>query len=197
MNQWIFLRHGESTANQRRVFSGHEDVPLTDLGRKQAREAGEQLGALLRSAPLSAAWSSDLIRAKETARLALASAAVDIEVQTDPALRERNLGTWQGQSIDALQRSGQRDTLLEWRGHAPGGESLADIALRAVRLLHKIQVSGPMLIVAHGGLIRALLGLLDRTDRAQIGRLNIANAQPIERWIPDNRWVEIFDELRG
>ena len=197
MNQWIFLRHGESTANQRRVFSGHQDVPLTDLGRNQALEAGKKLHSLLKDTPLAAVWSSDLVRAEETARLALTHASFDGDIRTDSALRERNLGAWQGKSIDDLQRSGHRDILLTWEGHAPGGESLADIALRAVRLLCTVQASGPVLIVAHGGLIRALLGLLDCTEHAEIGRVNIANAQPIERWIPDNRWVEIFDELRG
>ena len=197
MNQWIFLRHGESTANRSRVFAGHEDVPLTELGQKQASEAGLRIRNLLKDVPLSAVWSSDLVRAAETARLALSSARFNCTIQVDTALRERHLGEWQGKSIDAIQQSGRREILLTWMGHAPGGESLADISLRAVRVLRTVNPTGPVLVVAHGGLIRALLGLLDRTDRAQIGRLNIANAEPIERWVPVNRWIEIFDELEG
>ena len=197
MNQWIFLRHGESTANEKRVFSGHQDVPLTDRGRIQAKNAGAQIQTLLQGVPLTCAWSSDLQRAKETAQLALAASHATCDLQTDSALRERHLGEWQGTSIDAIQQSGQREILLTWTGHAPGGESLADISLRAIRLLHTVHATGPVLIVAHGGLIRALLGLLDRTERSQIGRINIANAQPIERWVAENRWIEIFDELRG
>ena len=197
MTQWIFLRHGESVANKRRVFSGHQDVPLTDVGRTQAIEAGVQIQNLLGHVELASAWSSDLVRAEETAKLALAAARFDCQLHSHSALRERHLGDWQGQSIDALKQSGEREILFTWQGHAPGGESLKDISMRAVPFLNSIPPIGPILIVAHGGLIRALLGLLDRTERAHIGKLNIANAQPIERWVPEQRWLEIFDELRS
>ena len=43
MSHWIFIRHGESVANKARVFSGHQDVPLTELGKEQAAAAGEWL----------------------------------------------------------------------------------------------------------------------------------------------------------
>ena len=197
MNQWIFLRHGESIANQQRVFSGHQDVELTEHGREQAIQAGVQIKQLLRGQVPHTAWSSDLIRARETATLALSAAHFDCTLNIDPALRERNLGDWQGHCIDALKASGERDILLTWKGHAPGGESLADISLRAVQLLKSLPQQGPILIVAHGGLIRALVGLLDGTDREQIGRVNIPNAQPIERWVSDVRWTQIFRELSG
>ena len=197
MNQWIFLRHGESVANKSRVFSGHQDVPLTDLGRKQAIEAGTQIRELLGGKKLASAWSSDLIRAEETARLALDAAGFDGDLHISPALRERHLGQWQGHSIDALKQSGEREILFTWQGHAPGGESLSDISIRATRFLQSLPQSETTLVVAHGGIIRALVGLLDGTERSQIGKLNVVNAQPIERWIPEHRWLELFDELNG
>ena len=197
MNHWIFLRHGESVANKKRVFSGHHDVPLTDLGRQQAVEAGIQINNLLAGKKLAFAVSSDLVRAEETARLALAAVDFDGNLQTSPALRERHLGQWQGRSIDALKRSGEREILFTWEGHAPDGESLADIAIRATRFLRSIPPHETTLVVAHGGIIRALLGLLDQTDRSHIGTVTIANAEPIERWISKHRWLEIFTALGG
>ena len=124
MNQWIFLRHGESEANKARVFSGHQDVALTARGRDQAVKAGIQIQRLLGQHTLDSVWSSDLQRARNTAQLALSAANIDCAIQEHTALRERHLGDWQGQSIDRLKPTGERDILLAWKGAAPGGESL-------------------------------------------------------------------------
>ena len=197
MNRWIFLRHGESEANQRRVFSGHQDVELTERGREQAFQAGTKIRAMLGSDTIKHAFCSDLRRAKDTAEIALSSAKIDTELKVNYALRERHLGAWQGHCIDTLKESGQREILFTWHGAAPGGESLAQIALRAVQFLSSTPTHGPTIVVAHGGLIRALLGLLDKTDKAEIGRVNIPNAEPIERYIKDGTWIEIMNELNG
>ena len=197
MSTWIFLRHGESVANHARVFSGHHDVPLTGLGVSQARQAGIALISLLRGTKLDAALSSDLQRAKHTAELALEEAGLSIQLVCEPALRERHLGRWQGESIDKLKQSGERDILHTWTGQAPGGESLQQVATRAVNLLASLPNHSTTLLVGHGGLIRALLGLIDGTDTEDIGKLNIPNAQPIVREIPDGRWSEIADILTG
>jgi len=152
---------------------------------------------MLGSETLQHAFSSDLRRAKDTAEIALSSAQIKTEIETNYALRERHLGEWQGHCIDTLKESGEREILLTWHGHAPGGESLAQISFRAIQFLSSIPIHGPTIVVAHGGLIRALLGLLDKTDKADIGRVNIPNAEPIERYIKDGAWLEIMNELNG
>lgn len=195
MNRWFFLRHGESHANRARVFSGHHDVALTSLGREQASQAGLDIQDMLAGSTLNSVWSSDLQRAQETADRALQAAEINMPVHTHPALRERHLGEWQGQSIDVLKASGERDILHTWTGSAPGGESLEALSVRAIELLVTVRVTGPVLLVGHGGLIRALLGLLDDTPFEQIGKLNIPNAVPIERTIADGRWSEIQSVL--
>ena len=197
MTQWIFLRHGESEANKARVFSGHQDVALTAFGRSQATKAGIEIQQILGDAHLSAVWSSDLERARHTAHLALSSAKIDCPVNEHAALRERHLGDWQGQSIDRLKETGERDVLLTWEGAAPGGESLAQICARAVALLATLPTQGPTLLVAHGGLIRGLLGLLDGDGKNEIGKRHVANAVPIVRWVPNGRWIEILRNLNG
>jgi len=197
VNRWIFLRHGESEANRARVFSGHQDVSLTEHGRTQAKAAGLLLKQMLGNERQLTAWSSDLRRAKETAEIALASGHFDCTLQCDPALRERHLGEWQGCSIDVIKQSGKRERLLTWHGSAPGGESLAQIALRSIALLASIEANGPVLVVAHGGLIRTLLGLLDNSPKTEIGLVVIPNAEPIERSIANGRWTEILGDLKG
>ena len=68
MPRWIFVRHGESVANQAGRFSGWQDVSLTARGKAQARAVGEQL----LSHKIDQVLSSDLKRARATAQLAMA-----------------------------------------------------------------------------------------------------------------------------
>ena len=192
MSLWIFLRHGESEANRARVFSGHQDVGLTPLGEAQAREAGEQLVSL---GPLQHVLSSDLQRARRTAELALQAAQCDLPILTTPTLRERHLGAWQGESIDRLKAEGARTVLHSWRGHAPDGESLANLADRAVGFLADLPDHGTTLVAGHGGLIRVLLGLIDGTPLDEIGRVNIPNAVPITRQVNPDTWARISRQL--
>lgn len=195
---WLFLRHGESTANAARRLSGWEDVALTPLGEEQAREAGKPLARW----PLSRVLSSDLQRAHRTAELSLetweshrSTPHPPIERASD--LRERNLGVFQGQELDALRESGQVSLLLGWETRPPGGESHRDLAVRALPYLaHLDPVDGPTLLVAHGGLLRTLIGLLDDQPLEEIGRHRIANAVVIERELEPGRWGELAERYK-
>ena len=190
---WLFLRHGESTANAARRLSGWEDVVLTDHGRQQARDAGEELA----NWTIERVLSSDLVRAYDTARLGLsvwASKRGDPtpEIRTHRELRERNLGTFQGKHLDTLRKNGNIERLLGWDSRPPHGESHADIAARAVPFLARLPPTiGPTLLVGHGGLIRTLLGLVDEVSLSEIGKNRIPNGQVIDRQLSPNRWKEI------
>ena len=197
MSRWIFLRHGESEANRDRVFSGHQDVPLTAKGESQAREAGLKIEQALGGQPLDRVLSSDLQRAVRTAELAIQAANLLHPIQQTEALRERNLGDWQGQSIDELKAQGSRSVLHQWTGRAPGGESLAELAHRSLTFLAPLDDKPATLLVGHGGLIRVLLGLLDGTERTAIGTVDIPNAVPIERDVSAARWCALLEGLTG
>lgn len=179
MNTWIFVRHGQSVANAEGWLSGHIDTPLTDLGREQARRCRE----LLAGRAIDRVFSSDLVRASETAALVWP----ELQAVQHPALRERHLGDHQLRDKAALRASGLLDVLLTWDGAAPGGESQRALAQRAVPWLAANQAPGTTLIVAHGGLIRVVLGLLDGVDRADIGRNVIDNAVPHVRQVAPDR----------
>jgi broad specificity phosphatase PhoE len=193
---WLFLRHGESTANAARRLSGWEDVALTERGEAQARLAATDLAAH----PLARVLTSDLRRAKHTAELCLAQ-WVELRqeahppIQIDSKLRERNLGEFQGQELDVLRASGETQLLLGWNTRPPGGESHSDLAARALPLLAQLpDIEGPTLLVAHGGLIRTLLGLLDDLPLEQIGKNRVANAVVIERTLSPGRWIELYEQ---
>ena len=193
---WLFLRHGESTANRARRLSGWEDVGLTELGKKQAQSAGTPLSEW----PLMRVLVSDLSRAIDTANLTLdewqhirGDALPKVEVYSE--LRERNLGSFQGQHLDTLRSTGQNRLLLGWNTRPPNGESHADLAARSLPVLANLPpTDGPTLLVAHGGLLRVLLGLLDGVPTMEIGSNRIANATLYHRSISDFRWAQLAQE---
>ena len=182
MGRWVFIRHGESKANASRIFSGWNDVPLTPLGVTQARRAGRLL-AEHTPGPIHVV-SSDLQRAHRTGIVALKawSAALRCpapEIVLEPRLRERHMGVLQGVSIDAARRDGRMSQLLGWKSHPPGGESLYDLAIRCLAAVQDIDEGCPVVIFAHGGVIRVLSGMLDRLTTEQIASRRIQNAHPI------------------
>ena len=88
------------------------------------------------------------------------------------------------------------DRLLTWTGRPDGGESQADIAARVLPYLASLPaIDGATLVVAHGGLIRVVLGLLDGVPREDIGRNRIGNCVPHEREVPAGRFQELHEAL--
>jgi len=191
--RWTFVRHGETRANAERWLSGWVDVALTTKGHMQAAE----VGAALMGRSYDRYLMSDLTRARQTAAQISESLGVsDALWYATPSLRERTLGSWQGASLDALRASGEAALLIAWRGKPPGAESQHDLALRTLGFLAELE-NVDTLMVAHGGVIRVLLGLIDQLPEEAIGRGRVANAQPIDREIQDGVWKALFERLIG
>jgi len=192
-SSWVMLRHGESTANREGVYSGWQDVPLTALGEAQAREAGR----VIHGTGVTRIISSDLQRAVATAELAASAAGLtELAVQRFAGLRERHLGAWQGQDRARLKRANPEGPLTQWTGSAPGGETLAALADRVLSTLAALPpTSGTTLLVAHGGVIRVLLGLLDGTPPDSLWTRRIANASPVPVQVPPGTWGRLHAAL--
>lgn len=167
------------------------DAPLTDLGRKQAQDCRRKLAPFY----FERAWCSDLRRAAETARLLLADTQVPL-IQT-PSLRERDLGRYNGVASATLEQTGQMRRLEQWEGRPPGGESLRDVASRALDFLQRQTTTGPVLIVAHGALMRSVLGLLDRMPIEQIGTFKPRNCEIYTRDVTPERFAALSRSVRG
>ena len=88
----ILIRHGQTTYNATGRMQGHLDTELSELGYEQARAAAR----LLQDQGVSKIVASDLIRAKETARVV--AEALGVDFSTDARLRETHLGQWQGRT---------------------------------------------------------------------------------------------------
>jgi probable phosphoglycerate mutase len=148
------VRHGQSEWNLTGRLQGQTpDVALTALGHQQAREAA----AAVAGSHAAAVYSSDLLRARQTAEPI--AAALGCSVQLDPALREQNFGLLQGMSsAEALANPGY--DLLDPDAHAPGGESTRALYDRAAACLMGYARRHPeqaCVLVTHGDLIRAAL----------------------------------------
>jgi broad specificity phosphatase PhoE len=91
-------RHGETDDNARCIFQGQSGRGLNARGRAQA----EALGRRLRTQPYRAILTSDLERAQETAQIIAACFPGGLPIETDPGLREIDLGAWTGKSHDDI-----------------------------------------------------------------------------------------------
>jgi len=170
------LRHGESEANRARCVTGQSVSPLTEEGREQAAAAGDDLAG----EPFGRAWSSDLSRARDTARIVLGGRPLKLE--ETPLLAERDVGTFAGRSLDALRASGENQLLLGWHTRPPGGESMAQVALRVLPFLASLEpAKGPVLVVAHGAVLRIVVGALDGLDLSERARWKVRNCEPMIR----------------
>lgn len=190
MAQWSFIRHGQSQANAERWFAGVFDAPLTARGREQAIAARDQLAGV----SFERAFSSDLSRAFETAKLVLEGRS--IALVTTPHLRERSCGSWQCHAIDEIESRGDMDVFLAWDGRPPKGESLRDVAIRALSWLVDVDDGTDTLIVAHGALLRAVLGLVDAVPTDEIGRWRPRNCEVMQRDLEPGTWARLLDLAR-
>jgi probable phosphoglycerate mutase len=151
----LLARHGESDWNHTKRWQGFADRPLTELGLAQA----ERLADRLDETELDAVWSSDLKRARDTAEVV--ARRKGLEVQTTPELREVDVGSWSGLTR-AEAEARFPEGYARWIQGGEGwedGETYSQLGERVVRAILAIAAAhegGRVLVVAHGGTIRAI-----------------------------------------
>ena len=157
------VRHGETSANLDGVWAGSTDTPLTERGRLQAERVARYI--VEKHGDAAALYSSELQRARDTA-LAIGT-ALGLDLRTDAALAEYDLGSWEGKTYRDLQTEHQLwDRMRDDLDFAPhGGESPRQVADRFSGALRRIAAAHPeerVVVVAHGGALTLALGhLLD------------------------------------
>lgn len=189
LHHLILLRHGETDWNAQLRMQGHRDIALNATGLAQAQAAAASVAAL---GP-DVIHSSDLQRALATAQAV--SAVTGIAVRTDPRLRETSLGDWEGLARTEIE-AGWPAEWERWRATSahvapPGGESRIEVAARAYEVVAEID-AGPArraLLVAHGGLIVGLTGLLlDLPDPLWGALVGVANCHWVVLHRVAGRW---------
>ena len=151
MKRLLLVRHGESEWNATRRLQGQADIGLSAKGEAQAIALGPTIAHL---AP-DAVVTSDLRRARRTAELLGYPAAV-----SEPGLREVDVGEWTGREIASIV-SDQGDAYRGWRAGTyapPGGEEWESFAERTAAAIRSAsETADRLLVICHGGVIRALL----------------------------------------
>ena len=164
----FFIRHGQTSWNAEGRYQGAKDIPLNDVGRTQADQNGRLLRDLLRRerrTPDDFGWFvSPLGRTRETMDRVRAQFEPPLPAVTvDPRLIEISFGLYEGRIHTELANgemaiAGERDESF-WEFRPPQGESYADLAARLADFGRSL--AGPSIIVAHGGLLRVLMHLID------------------------------------
>ena len=154
MRKIYLIRHGEPAFPAgERVCLSRTDLPLSQQGRAQ----GKALQAYFANIPLAGVYSSDLLRAKETARF------LTPQVTAVPELRELGVGCWEGLSFREIRERYSEEYALRGENPAeyvmPGGERPADCRDRALNALLRIlaETEGDIAVVAHAGVNRLIL----------------------------------------
>ncbi len=145
---WL-VRHGQTHSNLQGIISGWADVQLTDLGREQA----QILRPFLSENLFESVWSSDLVRAIETARLAYGEPTID------QRLREIHFGELDGKSFHDLSKAQQDSLIAFFDFKAPKGESLLELTNRVHEFFDGL-APGRHLVFTHGGVVRAVTSKL-------------------------------------
>lgn len=187
MAKLVLLRHGQSTWNLENRFTGWVDVPLTEQGIEEAKEAGRKIK--LAGIHLDEAFTSALKRAHDTLTLCLQTAGQEgLPTRYDQALNERHYGDLQGlNKAETAVKFGDAQVLIWRRSYdvaPPGGEALKDTAARALpyfetEIIPELKAGKNVLISAHGNSLRAIVMKLDNLTQQQVIELNIPNGVPI------------------
>jgi 2,3-bisphosphoglycerate-dependent phosphoglycerate mutase len=173
----LLVRHGETDWNRDARIQGHTDIPLNATGRWQA----ERVAEAVRDDGLHAIYSSDLLRAAQTAD-AIAD-ATGLTVRHERGLRERSFGAFEGHRFVDIEQSHpgeasrwkRRDPTFE----PPGGESLNGLSGRVVETavrLSRHHAGQSIALVSHGGVLDILYREATRIDLQAPRSWLLANA---------------------
>ena len=149
------IRHGETVYNKLKKYQGQQEIPLSPEGREALRPAGFVPDQV---------YVSPLGRARETAEI-LFPGVKQIPV---PGIMEMCFGKFEGQSYEDMEHD---PVYVDWisrdaKGRCPGGESKTEFTQRVVQAMQQLVEIGlktpekPLVIVAHGGTVMALMSEL-------------------------------------
>lgn len=194
----LLVRHGESVWNEEERVQGQQDIPLSELGRKQAIALGERL----KGVEIAACFSSPLKRAVETTMLILDASGNSVSITTLPELMERNFGDWEGRRIDELKAlfadEFNRWVKANYIPPPPNGESVKDLLARVERGLERIFAkvqNGTILVVGHSGSVKAAICVLFQLPLQSFAKLRVDNASLTVVEVKNSRsWLISFND---
>ena len=174
----FLIRHGQTDWNAELRLQGQHDIPLNDLGRRQATENGRKLAGIAGDLAAFAFVSSPLGRTRETMERLREEAGLDpLNYQTDPRLVEICFGDWEGHTLDEIgavtpEKLAERDA-AKWDFVPPGAlaESYEILSWRVGSWLKSLDRD--TVCVCHGGVIRCLLKLTGHFTGEEAAKLTV------------------------
>lgn len=190
LGQVYFVRHGESTSNERNIFAGVLDVELTAFGRLQARRAGVDIKK--QGVKFDAVYVSHMKRARQTCEIALAESQAlkspDIIPQIDHRISEKSFGIFAGRNLNllrlALGYEGFEEMLHSHNEAPPAGEKIAQVYDRAARFYEEkvvphLQRGETVLVVCHQYVLEPLALYLSGLPPTAYKHLKLPNGKAL------------------
>ena len=185
-----FIRHGESTSNERNIFAGVLDVDLTSFGRLQARRAGVDLKK--KGTKFDAVYVSHMRRARQTCEIALAESQAlkssDTPVEIDHRISEKSFGIFAGRNLNllrlALGYEGFEEMLHSHNEAPPAGEKIAQVYSRAARfyedkVVPHLERGETVLVVCHQYVLEPLALYLSGLPPTAYKHLKLPNGKAL------------------
>ncbi|MEH2063616.1 MAG: histidine phosphatase family protein [Nostoc sp.] len=185
-----FIRHGESTSNERNIFAGVLDVDLTAFGRLQARRAGADIKK--KGIKFDAVYVSHMRRARQTCEIALAESQAlkspDISVEIDHRISEKSFGIFAGRNLNllrlALGYEGFEEMLHSHNEAPPAGEKIAQVYGRAAsfydeRIVPHLERGETVLVVCHQYVLEPLALYLSDLPPTAYEHLKLPNGKAL------------------
>ena len=202
----ILVRHGQSEWNSKNLFTGWKNPGLTELGVKEAKDAGKLIAD--KGIFFDLMYTSMLTRAQKTGDLILQEMRhPEITIIKNEALNERNYGSLAGLNKDDARKKWGDDQIHIWRRSfdipPPDGESLKDTAERVLpyfksEIMPKVIEGSSILIAAHGNSLRSLIMELDSISSEEIVNLEIPTGAPIQYIFNEdgsvNKKIKLYEE---
>lgn len=172
------VRHGETNWNLNYKVQGKIDIPLNENGLNQAN----MLAQFFENKEIDAIYSSNLIRAYETAKII--SLKVKKQIVTLPELQEINMGVWEGNLWDNIAIE-YKDFIIKWENDKenipiPEGESYGQVQKRVYKtfknILAKHKQNDKIVIVSHGISIKVLIAKLMKISIQSVHNFYLDNA---------------------
>lgn len=151
----IFIaRHGQNQDNLNGILNGHRDLPLTELGKHQAKQLADGISDI--GLQFDAIYTSPLIRAKDTAEIVAKELGI-AELQIMPELIERDFGVMTGIPVVRIEELCAPDIIksdpIIYFLNPEGAETFPELVERGHVILNKIRkqkTGGKILLVCHG-----------------------------------------------
>jgi len=187
-----FVRHGESTSNERNIFAGVLDVELTAFGKMQARQAGDDIKK--KGVTFDAVYVSHLKRARQTCDIALAVSGAlkspEIEPHIDHRISEKSFGIFAQRNKNllrlALGYEGFEALLHSHNETPPSGESIQQVYNRAAQfyedaIVPRLEQGENVLVVCHQYVLEPLALYLSGLPATDYHHLKLPNGKALSR----------------